>query len=290
MITMSNQNNTVAFLSDTSLSTGELTESSLVIGNQTSKPIQGALSEDQLTAINWSIDHRKEILQEQANARFTVSTTGSAGSRIADLAETVTLTVTAITKFKNDENTDVKVDVSTPPTGWSRLSEGTYSITTAAAAAPSVPQATFNYKVTENVSETYKGLNVSKKSTAVNSTVYYPAYYGYITTNNYSSLITNGVLDVAGKNLTRITTKKTDSAITLTNSTGSTAYFWILTHSTASASQSGNSILGSSITVKLRSFQPGKTGIVMENYHLYMTTNPVAADGSLDRVNLTINI
>jgi hypothetical protein len=75
----------------------------------------------------------------------------------------------------------------------------------------------------------------------------------------------------------------------LVNNTGGVAYYWILTKSTATATQLGSTILNPPIPNK--SFTSTQNpSITMTGYNLYISTLNCAAGGKITNVTLTINI
>lgn len=82
-------------------------------GKDISELIPERLTDDQLTALNWCIGHRESILQEEAQAKFAITTTVSGNTYVADTATETTMTVTATLKFNGST-----VQAQTTPTGW----------------------------------------------------------------------------------------------------------------------------------------------------------------------------
>ena len=206
-------------------------------------------------------------LQEAANNLFSVATTAIGDSYWADEANSTTLDVTVTVKF---DGANVQPDNHNAiiAAGWASSATGVYTKSVTGASGSVAAQA-FNYTPQ---SGTYQGVAVTKNSTAKSITVKYPAYYGF----------SDSEIDVAGSfenPLTRITAKLTQTA-DLNNGTGSAAHLYILTHSTATATQSGNNILQTPQNVTLH----GTT------YKLYKSTNSAAAGGKFGDVALTINI
>ena len=76
---------------------------------------------------------------------------------------------------------------------------------------------------------------MSRNSEAKSISATYPIYYGFVNTSNPADLTTGGVLDITGRNLTRSTAKYTSASATLSNALTEPGYYWILTHSSATA-------------------------------------------------------
>ena len=169
--------------------------------------------------------------------------------------------------FHNPENKTANLDAIVAA-GWSNSATGVYTKELTGASGSIAAQA-FTYTPQ---SGTYQGITVSKNSAAKSILAKYPAYYGFSATEinpaNY-----NG-------ELTRITAKLTQTA-DLNNTTGSAAHLYILTHSTATATQSGNNILNAPESVTLNG---------MSGYKMYVSTNSAAANGKFGDVALTINV
>ena len=229
--------------------------------------IGSGTSADYSTQMAWVNAQMQGELQEQANSLFSVTTNASGENYWADVVNSTTLTVTVTVRFDGanvqPDNHDAIVAA-----GWSNSATGVYTKELTGASGSIAAQA-FTYTPQ---SGTYQGITVSKSSAAKSILAKYPAYYGFsateITPANY-----NG-------ELTRITAKLTQTA-DLNNTTGSAAHLYILTHSTATATQSGNNILNAPESVTLNG---------MSGYKMYVSTNSAAANGKFGDVALTINV
>ena len=264
----------------TSLTPVEGKSNGYTLGNNDDKKLQKMLSDDQITAIDWSIEHRQDILKEEAMSKYSVTTSGSCTYN-ADEATQGTLTVTVTTKFDG-----VLVD-STPPSGWNATSTGTFTKTAVGSGGTSVPVANFKYTPDEGK---YKGIEVNGNSQAKSISVTYPCYHGFVTGNEYSQYVQDGVLDISSLGLKRSTTRVQDASATLLNGNNESAYYWILTHNTATATQMGTSILKQPVTVTLKSPQAGHGDITMGGYKIYISEKSAARNSSFDNVNRKINI
>lgn len=215
----------------------------------------------------WVTAKMQAELGTEANARLTLAQTNTPLTRYADTDAAITVSTTVTVKFDGanvqPDNHDAIVAA-----GWSNSATGVYTKELTGASGSIAAQA-FTYTPQ---SGTYQGITVSKSSAAKSILAKYPAYYGFsateITPANY-----NG-------ELTRITAKLTQTA-DLNNTTGSAAHLYILTHSTATATQSGNNILNAPESVTLNG---------MSGYKMYVSTNSAAANGKFGDVALTINV
>lgn len=222
---------------------------------------------------NWVMQQMQGELYEQAMAKFVVTTTATGDSYISDVSASTTMTVTVTVKFDGSS-----VDADTTPTGWTRTALGTYtkSIT---GASGSIDASEFAYTPE---SGDYAGITVAKNSEAKAIAVTNPIYFGFVTTNDHTQLAS--VIE----SLTRQTARKQQTA-NLTNSNNAPAYYWILTKSTATATQLGATILNAPVSGK--SFTSTQNpAITMQGYNLYISTNSCAPNGSFDDVALTINV
>lgn len=218
------------------------------------------------TAIVYVKQQNAAALQDEADAKFAVTTSGSA-TLYTDANSSTTLAVTVTTKFDGEA-----VDCDSVPTGWTRTATGTYTKSVSGASG-SVTATTFSYTPS---SGTYKDITVSKSSTAKIITVVNPVYYGFTTATTLADAIGD---------LTRSTSKV--SVTSLTNSKANGAYLWILTKNSATATQLGQSILGAATTNQ--SFtSPQDSSITCSGYKLYKSTSPF--DMGTFNVSLTINI
>lgn len=176
-------------------------------------------------------------------SKYSVETSGSC-TYVADEATQGELNVTVTTKFDG-----VLVD-STPPSGWTSTGTGTFTKTVQGPSGTQVASGNFKYTPSDG---DYKGIEVNGNSQAKSISTTYPIYYGFVDTNIPNNLKVDGVIVISDRNLTRSTSKYTNASATLANGLNVPGYFWILTHSSATATQSGTSILKSPVTVTLKS-------------------------------------
>jgi hypothetical protein len=244
------------------------------MGKKIIVPLQAAALS---AALVWADQQRTAGIAEEARAKFTVSTAVTGNSRVADTAATTTMTVTVTTKFDG-----VNVDCDATPSGWTRTATGAYTKTLANAASGSIAAQPFTY--TPPASSPYAGIVCTKSSEAKSIVVTYPAWYGFVASTDASP---GNIIQIIAS-LTRRTSKLTQTA-DLTNGLETAGYYWILTHSTASATQSGNNILRA--VVSGREFpSPNDIGITLTGYNLYISTNSASAGGKFGDVALTINV
>lgn len=222
---------------------------------------------------NWVMQKMRDELYDLAMEKFSVGTVAVDDTFITDVVTSTTMVVTVTVKFDN-----VKVDTDETPSGWTRTSTGTYTKSVTGASG-SVAAAEFSYTPT---SGQFEGITVAKNSTQKNISAINPIFYGFATTNDQAQLAS-----VIGT-LTRRTTRLQQVA-DLVNNTGGVAYYWILTKSTATATQLGSTILNAPIPNK--SFTSTQNpSITMTGYNLYISTLNCAAGGKITNVTLTINI
>ena len=222
---------------------------------------------------NWVMQKMRDELYDLAMEKFSVGTVAVDDTFITDVVTSTTMVVTVTVKFDN-----VKVDADETPSGWTRTSTGTYTKSVTGASG-SVAAAEFSYTPT---SGQFEGITVAKNSTQKNISAINPIFYGFATTNDQAQLAS-----VIGT-LTRRTARLQQVA-DLVNNTGGVAYYWILTKSTATATQLGSTILNPPIPNK--SFTSTQNpSITMTGYNLYISTLNCAAGGKITNVTLTINI
>lgn len=222
---------------------------------------------------NWVMQKMREELYELAMEKFSVSTAAANDTYITDVVTSTTMVVTVTVKFD-----DVLVDADETPSGWTKASTGTYTKSVTGASG-SVAETEFSYTPS---SGEFEGITVAKNSAQKSISAINPIFYGFATTNDQAQLAS-----VIGT-LTRRTTRLKQVA-DLVNNTGSVAYYWILTKSTATATQLGSTILNEPIPNK--SFTSTQNpSITMTGYNLYISTNSCAAGGLFSNVDLTINL
>ena len=244
------------------------------MGKKITVPLQAAALS---AALVWADQQRTQGIADEARAKFTVSTAVTGNRRTADTAATTTMTVTVTTKFDG-----AAVDCDSTPSGWTRTALGEYTRTLADAASGTIAAASFTY--TPPASSPYAGIVCTKSSTAQSIAVTYPAWHGFAS----GTESTTAAIEAAIGDLTRITAKVTQTA-DLTNGLATAGYYWILTHSTATATQSGNNILRA--VVSGRSFtSPENDAITLSGYNLYISTNSAASGGKFGDVALTVNV
>lgn len=224
-------------------------------------------SADYSAQMEWVNAQMAGQLQEQANAKFSVATTASGESYWADEANSTTLDVTVTVKF-DGANVQPSNHDAIIAAGWESNATGVYTKSVTGASGTVDAQA-FNYTPQ---SGQYQGIAVTKNSAAKSITAKYPAYHGFSATAIDPANYSGGLI--------RITAKLTQTA-DLNNGTGAAAHYYILTHSTATATQSGNNILQAAQSVTVNG---------MSGYKLYVSTNSAAAGGKFGDVALTINI
>lgn len=216
---------------------------------------------------NWINSKMQAELGAEATAKFTLTQTNTALSRYTDTDAEITISTTVTVKF-DGENVLPDNHNAIIAAGWTNSNIGVYTKSVTGATGSVAAQA-FSYTPQ---SGTYQGIAVTKNSAAKSITVKYPAWHGFSAdeidvNNSFENL------------LTRITAKLTQTA-DLNNTNSSAAHYYILTHSTATATQSGNNILNAPQNVTYQD----------TTYKLYKSTNSAAAGGKFGDVALTINI
>lgn len=213
-------------------------------------------------------------LKTIGNQMFSVSTTFSPESPSYDgttqTSYTDSITATVICKFG-----DSSVD-ATPPSGWTKSSTtGVYT-----KSGTSIAEATFSY--------TKDGNEYTKTSSGKSATVYYPAWYGYFNTNVVDDA---NIINFIKKTTTQRVVSRKSETETIKNTTGSAAYLWIITHGSATLTQSGSKIIGNATnkTIKFTDGTPSSSGTIsVSDYKVYITNNNVSNGGEL--TNAVINI
>ena len=216
----------------------------------------------QTAAIDWAVQKRAAELQAAANEKWVVTTAASGQNYVADIATSTNMEVTVTTKFNN-----TLVDCNTTPTGWTRISTGTYrrSVT---GASGTVAAASFTYTISGG---TYDGLTVSKNSSAKSITVSYPAWHGFATSNDAADLAT--VLS----SLTRVTSFSSTTGA-LHNPLAAEAYYWIITHNNATLT---DTMTGNMLNASVNGQSITSNGIALSGYKVFISRASAAAGGDL---------
>ena len=225
----------------------------------------------QVAAIDWAVQKRAAELQDTALTAFRngCATAVTGQGFTADTATSTTMTVTVTTKWAG-----ALVDCDATPSGWTRTSTGTYQRTVTGASG-TVASATFTYTISGG---TYDGLTVTYASTAKSIAVTYPAWYGFSTAADFASL------DLS--TLTRVTAKP-PTASSLTNAKGNGCYLWLVTHSTATATEMNLNIL-STIASGQSFTSPSNAGITLSGYRIYRSN--LTYDLGSFGINMTLNV
>lgn len=237
------------------------------MGKKINVPLQpAALS----AAIVWADAQRTAGIAEEARAKFTVTTSVTGNSRVADTDETTTMIVTVVTKFDG-----VNVDCDTTPSGWTRTATGTYQKTLANASSGTIAAQAFTY--TPPASSPYAGIVCTKSSTAQSIAVTWPTYTGWATAKNVANIVwSTGIV----RRTAPIGSSTALTDITETNATGFDAYFFILSRSASvRCQQSGNTVIDAALT-NVSFTSPSDEEITLTGYRLYFTTADFAAGAS----------
>ncbi len=220
----------------------------------------------------WVSAKMRAELYDEAMSKFSVTTSGSA-SYVADEADGTTLTVTVTVKFDG-----VAVDADSVPNGWSKTQNKTGEYTkSVSGASGTIDAQSFSYTPS---SGKYNGIEVTKDSEAKSIVVIYPIWYGFIDSNSADDFATKFA------SLTRKTDANYSHNGRFTNTAGATAWFWALTHNSASAvdkftGDMFNSATSKTVTSKERT---------LSNYKLYITKKSAPAGDDLSgSCTITIN-
>lgn len=248
------------------------------------------LSAEQLAAIAWAIGKRQEDMQEIADSLYVITTTasGSTGATIAndgvtynaDENSSVTMTVNASIKF-NDSYVTPTNEADVLAAGWSRVDVGRYSKSLTSGSG-NVGAQVFTYTVE---SGDYAGITVSKSSKQMSISAVYPIFYGFYPTNVATDLAT------AVGTLTRSVSKYTMTDGVLTNNLNEVAYYWVLTHNSATVTDkmTGNMVDLKTSAATFTSTQ--NPSITMENYKLYISRSSALANSPLSSAaTIVINL
>lgn len=168
------------------------------------------------------------------------------------------------------------VDADTVPATWSKQATGKYT-KTLSNVTDTTGSATITYTVP---SGDYKGLKLTTTAGAAQMHVSYPAWYG-MSVSKDKSVIAEFI-----KTATRITTSLNQSDFTWANNLPNSAYGIILTHGGATAKQAGISIIDTVAT----GISVVSNDQTMPGYTMYATGKNVASSGSIQKVELKINI
>lgn len=211
-------------------------------------------------------DQLLSVAQSKLKANITLSNSSCVADQLP-ASQVATLTIT----FDGQA-----VDADTVPATWSKNATGKYT-KTLSNVKDSTGSATITYTVP---SGDYKGLKVSTTAGAAQMRVSYPAWYG-MSVSKDKSIIAEFI-----KTATRTTTAVNNSDFTWSNSLSNSAYGIILTHGSATAKQAGISIIDT-VATGLSVVSNGQT---MTGYTMYATGKNVASNGSIQKVELKINI
>lgn len=224
--------------------------------------------------MQWVRDKIAAELRDEALGKYIITTDANPTSFVRDIKSEETMTVTVTLKF-NGSN----VDANFVPTGWGKSETGVYL----RQSTSSVSAQAWEYTPS---SGKYEGIQMSKNSSSKSINGIYPAYYGIVPSGDTSN-INNMVSQYLNTSSTRTTTS-VNSDKSFTNETGQQAWLWILTHGTATARQSGTSILQNPTTVSFIS--PNNGSITMSGYKLYISKNPIGVGLPLSNVSINITL
>ena len=211
----------------------------------------------------WVAAKMRAELYDEAMSKFSVATSGSA-SYVADEADGTTLTVKVTLTFDG-----TAVDADSEPNGWSKTPNKTGEYTkSVSGASGTISAQSFSYTPS---SGKYNGIGLTKSSEEKSIAVIYPIWYGFIDSGNAN--------DFANKfaSLTRKADGDYSHTGKFTNTANKTAWFWALTHNTASAVDKFTGEMFSSAVSKTVS----SSGYTLENYKLYITKKNAPAGDDL---------
>lgn len=210
-----------------------------------------------------------QISKEAQNA-LSVSISLSTSSCVVDKQPTsqqATLTV----KYNG-----TNVDADQEPSGWTRTGTGVY-IKNLKTVTDSSGDATVIYTIQ---SGEYKGLTVQKTASSKQMSLSYPAWYGVTASKDLDIAAITNLIPSA----TRIESNLSNNDYTWVNNLSTSAYGFILTRGSASASQAGISI----ISVIKSGIRVTSNGQDISGYTLYATDKSISAKGSAQKVSLSI--
>mgnify|MGYP007032339385 CR=1 FL=1 len=224
--------------------------------------------------MQWIHDKIAAELRDEALGKYTITTDANPTSFVRDIKSEETMTVTVTLEFYGSN-----VDPDFTPTGWGKSETGVYT----KQSTSSVSTQAWEYTPP---SGKYEGIQMSKDSSSKSITGIYPAYYGIVPSGDTSN-INNMVSQYLNTSDTRTTTS-VNSDKSFTNETGQQAWLWILTYGTATARQSGTSILQNPTTLSFIS--PNNGNITMSEYKLYISKNPIGVGLPLSNVSINITL
>lgn len=222
--------------------------------------------------IEWVKNKMQAELYDTALSLYDISTSASNTSYYTDVQASTEMVVTATITFDGQN-----VDADETPDGWTRVSEGVYT-NTLDSSSGRVSAQEFTYTPNGGV---YDGIELTKSSQQKSITAINPVYWGMATSDVYSDL------EEQISNLTRVTSNVSQS-VSIVNPHQESAYLWILTKNSASATQLGFSILNEP-TNNVSFTSTENPSITMEGYRLYISNKSAGAEMSFDNVELTIN-
>lgn len=235
--------------------------------------------------LDYTKDKKTAEYQSEADGKYSVATSASGQTYVADQADSTTMTVSVVVKFNNVAVTPSNAASKFKDTdGWSNPNTGEYtkSITASVSDNDKSIAAVSDIKYTPQ-SGKYVGIEVKKSSTSKTIGVQYPIFYGFI---NESATVpsansTVNIAQGAAAALTReVVTEETTiaNASALNNGTANDAKYWILTHGSASGTDTmtGTAMFESPISVSVLSNTRTMTG-----YKLYVSKKSALAGGDL---------
>lgn len=209
----------------------------------------------------WVAAKMRAELYDEAMSKFSVTTSGSA-SYVADEADCTTLEVTVTLEFDG-----ASVDADSTPSGWTRTAKGTYTKSVSGASGTIEAQ---SFSHTPSAGK-YNGIELAKSSEKKSIAVIYPIWYGFIDSNSADNF------DTKFESLTRKADDNYSHTGKFTNTANKTAWFWALTHNTASAVDKFTGEMFNSAVSKTVS----SGGYTLENYKLYITKKNAPAGDDL---------
>lgn len=216
----------------------------------------------------------KNKINQEIVDKFTIETSSTGGSYYIDTSTNTTMTVTVKTKFDGS-----LVDADKTPTGWDKISTGTYTKSITGSNGTSINAQEFEY--------TKDGILITKSSTKKSISATNVAYYGLIEGNDGTVELTSQIMSTLDNGRITHNINRTE---TINNNSTETRYLWILTKSTADATQFAISMFLDNITHNKSFESPRNSNITLTGYNLYISDKSVSAGGSYDDVNLIINI
>lgn len=232
---------------------------------------------------NWVKTQVEGALKTEAAQCLTVTTsTGTTYYADTTTAASRTRTISVSLSWKEGDAEAVSVAADSTPTGWTKDGNSyKYALNDT---TRSVAATTFNYTIPASNAK-YGGITVSKASTARSISVVNPAWIGLYESNDAA----NVAAAVAAINASGRKTANVNEKMTLTNSENKTKWLWIVTKTSASATQLGQSVLNAAADA-INFVSPNNANITLSGYKVYISKSSVDNGESFADTQVSITL